>query len=287
LELYVNARTSQKARRSNGIDDGDGGLRPSHQALLRLIDTTDPAWPSVAAVLREMADAGVKISEAVYEIAAKLGTYRHRLAMLDADQSRHRQPAYVQITLAVADSSSIVYYIRRGDLVKIGTTTGPAVRFRDLMPDEILAIEPGGEDLEVARHRQFDHLRYRGEYFRAAPELLEHAHQLRRLHGAPDPSWPTTATPGPQRPCAPLPPVTSHEMVTVSEAARRFGIKEQRIYGWARRDFISPAGRDGRHHLFYVEHIAAIRDRMDRHVPLQETHARICPSLFDFSMVKC
>jgi hypothetical protein len=273
LELYVNARTSQKTRRSNSINDGDSGLRPSHQALLRLIDTTDPAWPSVIAVLREMADADVEIDEAVVKIAAKLGAHRHQRAMLDASQSRRNQPAYVQITLMVADSSSVVYYVRRGDVVKIGTTTEPATRFRALMPDKILAVEPGGEDLEKARHRQFGHLRRRGEYFRVAPELLEHARQLRRLHGDPDPSWATVSAPEAQWKHAAVspPPLVSHETVTVPEGARRFGVKTHRIYGWARRGLISPAGQDGRHHLYYAEHIAVLRDRYgmyDRRMPL-------------------
>jgi MerR HTH family regulatory protein len=267
LELYANARTSQNTKHANGSNDGDPGLRASHQALLQLIDTTDPAWPSIAAVLREMADAGVEIGEAAYEIAAKLGAHRHRHAMLNPQATRTGRPAYHQMTLA-GTGDSIIYYIRRGDLIKIGTTTEPAVRFTALLPDEILAFEPGGQSGELLRHRQFDHLRCQGEYFRSAPELLEHICQLRHLHGDPDPSWPTTATRARTRGSCPvgyaaLPPLVSHETVTVAEASRRFGIKEHRVWGWVRRGLIGPAGRDGRRRLFYVEHIAAVRERYD------------------------
>jgi hypothetical protein len=270
LELYVNARTSLKAKHANGSNDGDSGLRRSHQALLRLVDTTDPAWPSIAAVLREMADADVEIDDAAVKIAAKLGAHRHRHAMLNPQATRAGRPAYHQMTLAGTEDS-IIYYIRRGDLIKIGTTTEPAKRFTALLPDEILAFEPGVLTSELLRHRQFDHLRYRGEYFRSAPELTEHIRQLRHLHGDPDPSWPTTAT-GARRGSRPvgyaaLPPLVSHETVTVAEASRRFGIKEHRVWGWVRRGLIGPAGRDGRRRLFYVEHIAAVRDRYDG-VPL-------------------
>ena len=267
MELYVNARTSQKVKRANGINDGDTGLRPSHQALLRLINMTDPAWPSIAAVLREMTDAGVEIGEAACEIAAKLGAHRHQHAMLNPQATRTGRLAYHQMTLA-GTGDSIIYYIRRGDLIKIGVTTEPATRFRALMPDAILAFEPGTATEELLRHRQFDHLRCRGEYFRSASELLELARQLRHLHGAPDPSWPTTATRLKRQGSHPLayaalPPLVSHEMVTVAEASRRFGIKEHRVWSWIRRGLISPAGRDGRPRLFYAEHIAAVRDRYD------------------------
>lgn len=260
-KLYGEPRTPQEIR------DADGGLRPSHQALMRLFDTTDPAWPSTAAVLREMADAGVEINEAAYEIATKVGAHRHRFAMLKPEGSRRGRPAYHQMTLAGV-GESIIYYIRRGNLIKIGTTTEPATRFRALMPDEILAFEPGSVAGEYLRHRQFGHLRCRGEYFRSAPEILEHARQLRHLHGDPDPSWPTTAT-KPQRQGSRaggyviLPPLVSHETITVTEASGRFGIKEHRVWGWVRRGLISSVGKDGRSCLFYAEHIAAVRDSYD------------------------
>jgi hypothetical protein len=280
LELYANARTSQKAHHAtglvDGVDDGNGGLRPSHQALLRLADTTDPAWPSVAAVLREMADAGVEINEAAVSIAAKLGGRRHRLAMVNPQGTRRGRPAFYQMTLT-GTSDSIIYYIRRGDFIKIGTTTDPARRFGALLPDEILAFEPGGEELEKMRHRLFGHLWHRGEYFRIAPELLEYARQIRHLHGDPDPAWPTTATPRPPRTArVSLPPLISHETVTVDEACRRLGLNRITVWGWVHRGLVSPVGQAGRHHLFYIEHLAAIRDRNSPRVPLP---ARTCPHM--------
>lgn len=90
-------------------------------------------------------------------------------------------------------AGSIVYYIRRGQAIKIGSTTNPMTRFTVLMPDEILAFEPGATTEERKRHRQFQHLRCFGEHFKPDPELLEHALDLRRIHGDPDPAWPTVA----------------------------------------------------------------------------------------------
>ena len=94
----------------------------------------------------------------------------------------------------LAGIGSIVYYARRGNVIKIGFTESPGARFTAFVPDEILAFEPGSGREERMRHKQFWHLRCRGEYFRLEPELLEHTRQLRQIHGDPDPSWPTSAT---------------------------------------------------------------------------------------------
>lgn len=258
MELYVNARTSQKTKRSNGTNDGDTGLRSSHQAILRLVDTTDPSWPHTAAILREMVDAGVEIDEAAVKIAVKLGA--HRFAIAAAQKHPGRRP-YHQATLT-GTSDSIVYYVRRGELIKIGTTADPITRFDRLMPDEILAFEPGDVEQETLRHRQFDHLRGHGEHFRSAPELLEHIRQIRHLHGDPDPSWPSAVLPRKNRERLPLPPLNSNETVTVSEACKRLGIKVDAVWRWVYRGLISPVGRNDRgHHVFYVEHLAVVRDR--------------------------
>jgi len=256
LELYVNAQTSQKVKHVNGINDGVTGLRPSHQALLQLLDMTDPAWPSIAGVLREMADADVEINEAAVKIAVKLGA--HRFAATGKDQ----RSAYHQATLTGASSDSIVYYIRHGDTIKIGTTKMPARRFGDLMPDEILAFEPGAGRQEKLRHRQFRHLRRRGEYFRIAPELLEHIRQIRQVHGDPDPTWPTAARPQEERGPAALPLPICRDKMTAAEAAESFGLAVQTVWAWARCGLISPAGKDDRGcRLFYAEHLIAVRDR--------------------------
>lgn len=78
-----------------------------------------------------------------------------------------------------------VYYIRRRDRIKIGTTTNLTARMAALLPDEILAVEPGGRDMEVGRHQQFATLRVRGEWFRDDPTLREHIASLVQQHGTP------------------------------------------------------------------------------------------------------
>ena len=136
---------------------GDGP-RPSYEAILELVDFSDPAFPAIAAVLRDMKDAGVELDANIVSAAVKLG--RQRL-----EQSRRAHQNSSRPVSLVSASDSIVYYIRRGSLIKIGTTTDPMKRFRDLLPDEICAIEPGGTGQEALRHRQFRHLLCKGEHF--------------------------------------------------------------------------------------------------------------------------
>jgi hypothetical protein len=80
-----------------------------------------------------------------------------------------------------APRPAVVYYVRVGALVKIGTTEQDlGVRLQMLPPDrQILATEPGSLILERRRHEQFAHLREGGEWFRMAPELLAHVRALR------------------------------------------------------------------------------------------------------------
>lgn len=76
-------------------------------------------------------------------------------------------------------SSNVVYYIRFADRIKIGTTGDIRGRMTALPHDELLATEPGDRHLEAVRHNEFKHLRLTGEWFRAAPDLLEHVASLR------------------------------------------------------------------------------------------------------------
>jgi hypothetical protein len=163
------------------------GARRSIQRILSLVDTTDYAWPRIAGALREFTEAGIELDEATVPLAIKLGKFRQQ-----KDDSIELELFSPPETLAA--SGSIVYYLRRGSLIKIGTTADPHSRFRDLLPDEILAFEPGARPEESARHRQFWHLRESGEYFSDAPDLREHIDRTRLAYGAPDPSWPTVAS---------------------------------------------------------------------------------------------
>jgi hypothetical protein len=75
----------------------------------------------------------------------------------------------------------VVYYLRFGDRIKIGTSARPRSRLAQLRYDELLAFERGGRSLEQQRHREFAGQRFPGsEWFHVNDELLAHIRVLQR-----------------------------------------------------------------------------------------------------------
>jgi hypothetical protein len=69
----------------------------------------------------------------------------------------------------------VVYYLRFGDRIKIGTSANPHARLAQLRYDELLAFERGGRATEQKRHAQFATQRFPGsEWFVAHAALTEH-----------------------------------------------------------------------------------------------------------------
>lgn len=88
-------------------------------------------------------------------------------------------------------SDSVVYYIRRGSHIKIGRTVRFRARMSALRPDEVLAVEPGGHEVETARHRQFKAHHIAGhpdgvEWFRLGDDLLAHIAGVAAEYGTPE-----------------------------------------------------------------------------------------------------
>lgn len=229
------------------------GIRPSMAPLLDIVmDQPAGARARTLTILQDMVTAGVELDEQAITIAAKLGSLA-----CPSDAVKTPMPTLVSLT-----SDSIVYYIRRGDLIKIGTTVAPRIRFGSLMPDEILAFEPGDRDTERARHRQFAHLRAAAgsEYFRPALDLLQHIQQVADAYGEPPPDWPTTKSAA--RPWLPRPgePV-SGETLTITQASKRFGVKRATIQQWARRRRIFAAGVDEHgYRVFYADQFRTLAE---------------------------
>lgn len=73
----------------------------------------------------------------------------------------------------------VVYYLRYGDRIKIGTTANPRQRIASLPHDEVLAFERGGRLLEQRRHAQFAAHRIVGtEWFESNRALVDHVAEL-------------------------------------------------------------------------------------------------------------
>lgn len=234
--------------------DRTEGQRPSGAYLMSLMDLEDPAVSSVAVVLAEMSQAGIELTEETVVLATRMG--RHRWETRVRSTSHH--PDSVEPT---APADAIVYYIRRGAVIKIGTTRQPMKRFGALMPDEILATEPGGYALESQRHLQFKHLRIGStEHFRMADELTTWVDQMRDRHGVPNPTWPTLVTLdrrlGRDR-LRPLPAPTSPTLVTATQGAKECGIKHNTVHMWVHRRLLKPVGKNSRGRaLYFLDHVA-------------------------------
>lgn len=127
-----------------------------------------PHHPAFAYVTQKIGD---DIESGCYPIANPQiykGRVEIHLAKWHALQTR--QPDYV------------VYYIRVGKYIKIGTTNAIDRRLQQYPPDaKLLATEPGGYDVEALRHKQFaKHLAARNEWFAPAPPIKEHIKNLQR-----------------------------------------------------------------------------------------------------------
>lgn len=84
----------------------------------------------------------------------------------------------------------IVYYVQAGDQIKIGTTGQLRTRMTALQAEhpvllKLLAVEPGGREIEAERHQMFAADRVKGEWFRATASILEHAEGLRERFDMP------------------------------------------------------------------------------------------------------
>lgn len=145
------------------------------------VDYEDPDRAGILINLHRMELAGVEIDDRAVEIARAL-TRRHRE---EHEATRPPEPTITPDTDA-SGQPRWVYYVRCGYLIKIGTSANLATRFQAVRPNEILALEPGGQSLETTRHRQFRTLLAGGEYFHPGPALQAHILELRERLGPPN-----------------------------------------------------------------------------------------------------
>lgn len=87
---------------------------------------------------------------------------------------------------AVPPRVDVVYYLRHGERIKIGTSSNPRARIASLPHEEVLAFERGDRTLEQRRHAEFAAYRMPGsEWFHVHPELTAHIATL--AEGVADP----------------------------------------------------------------------------------------------------
>lgn len=87
----------------------------------------------------------------------------------------------------ITDVQTVVYFIQGADHIKIGTTNGPVEKRLKALSTahhtelRLLATEVDTDNggLEFRLHERFAHLRARGEWFRAGPELLTYIEEVK------------------------------------------------------------------------------------------------------------
>lgn len=80
-------------------------------------------------------------------------------------------------------SKMVVYFVRAGELIKIGYTSNLEKRIASLsnmspIPIELIGSLLGDKHVEKEVHNRFAHLRHHGEWFRADKKLLQYIKEL-------------------------------------------------------------------------------------------------------------
>lgn len=98
-----------------------------------------------------------------------------------------------ELGLSANRHEPIIYYMRMDRLVKIGTTTNICARVSAVMPQGVLAVEPGDRRREQLRHRQFRAFHSHLEWFWLRETLWEYIVDLRarfeKAQGYPTEDW--------------------------------------------------------------------------------------------------
>ncbi|MGW4603714.1 GIY-YIG nuclease family protein [Streptomyces sp. NPDC004532] len=167
---------------------------------LKYFDADDPAKLPILYTFRDFELAGIAVTSETAEIAVKLGRLQYeRNTQKRSEEQQRREEIWAANAASLAAQKllddhpdGIVYYVRRGNFIKIGTTRSFSARMNNIKPDEILAVEPGSYSLENQRHQQFEEHRHgrdergtRSEYFHPSDELKAHILALREEHGIP------------------------------------------------------------------------------------------------------
>lgn len=108
-------------------------------------------------------------------------------ARVEWEKNRARMVAAAPLRRADPTAEGVVYYMRINGRIKIGYTSDLTKRSRAYPPDtELLAVEPGGRDLEHQRHVQFARYLDRGrEWFTEGPLLVEHIRSVADSYSVP------------------------------------------------------------------------------------------------------
>lgn len=275
---------SERFKRSWGGSPWQADARTDEElALLELQNeiSTNPAFEFIADYLQKAKAFGLDITDfSVILRAIDAGTVDFHAA---------EAKAYMGLNLSQPPSRGrrsrmhppVVYYARRGRLIKIGTTRNLASRMSEVGAAGALAIEPGGLDRERQRHRQFKALHDHLEWFTLGEALGAHIADIRQRfeayvgHSVDDwiaaqassRAWHgTRTTPLVGQDQLALPPKRrastrfGPDLVPASEVARIHDVTPSAVYFWRTSGRLRPAARTpGGRMLYRVSDVLAIR----------------------------
>lgn len=115
--------------------------------------------------------------------------HEREMALAFGPEMVERRAARERERRRLLDEQSLVYYVRLGDHIKIGTTCNLKERLISLRcdPGDVLATEPGDRTLELARHKEFASERIgRRENFNPSRRLIAHIANLLAERGKPE-----------------------------------------------------------------------------------------------------
>lgn len=187
-------------------------------------------------------------------MAAGRATFAARQSDIEGHDPLLRYSVRYQSASWAVRHPDVVYYIRNGDLIKIGTSTSVLRRMQTLSVNGLVVVEPGDSRVEHGRHQQFAHLRSHGEWFQLDATLADHLVALRETFEAESgqtiEQWVATLRfpaksrkTGPRNKMKPFDPIGAPDdtLVSASQAALAVGITRQAIQYWIRTGKIRPA----------------------------------------------
>ena len=173
---YVNPRGRYWNRPGKSFevigDPNEPAARDTRLTAADLVDTEDPAFGEILRAGMDLIRFDFDLSDP--EVAAKVVAYgrkRHE----ENNAREIKNPPTISPPLPM-----VVYYMRIGNRVKIGTSYDIKKRLSVINPEELMVTEDGSYDLERMRHKQFKELRTHGEWFRLEDPLTSHIEMLRR-----------------------------------------------------------------------------------------------------------
>lgn len=99
-------------------------------------------------------DLGIEITPALHLRMLEAAEHKVREDAIAAGEVPE-EPRHIPIYTSSQRHEPVVYYMRLGSLVKIGWSTNIRTRMDNLTGQGVMALEPGGSELEHRRHKQF------------------------------------------------------------------------------------------------------------------------------------